>query len=269
MQNFKNKLVLITGASSGIGLSFARHLAQEGADLILVARNKTRLEEIASELKKIRSDMQVYVIEMDLGKHLAAQALFEQTEKLNLSVDVLINNAGFGKWGDFLDFDKNTYHSMLTLNINTLTDLCHIYLPAMLLKKNGGIINVASTASFQPVPYAAVYSASKSYVLNFSEALYGEYIAQGVTILALCPGGTETNFNAVADSSVVLPKGALESPDDVARRGLDSFLKKRNYIVSGNINYLTSLLARFISRKAAIFITRLVWKKVIDNKKPA
>lgn len=269
MKDYRNKLVLITGASSGIGLSFAHHLAREGANLILVARTRIRLEEIASELKKIRSDIQIHVIDMDLGKPLAAKALFEQTQKLNLSVDILINNAGFGKWGEFLDFDRDTYHSMLTLNINTLTDLCHVYLPAMLIKKEGGIINVASTASFQPVPYAAVYSASKSYVLNFSEALYGEYVDQGVVTLALCPGGTETNFNAVADSSVVLPSGSLESPDVVARRGLDAFLEKRNYIVSGNTNYLTSLISRLLSRKSAIFLTRKVWKKVIDNKKLA
>ncbi|MGL5742506.1 MAG: SDR family NAD(P)-dependent oxidoreductase [Legionella sp.] len=173
MSIFKSKLVLITCASSGIGLSFAQLLAKQGSNLILVARHQEQLEQVASELSK-QHHIKTHVIAADLAEPGAAQKIFSETQKLNLSVDILINNAGFGKWGDFLNFDTATYSSIVHLNIIALTDLCHLYLPQMLEKKEGGIINVASTAAFLPIPYSVVYAASKAYVLNFSEALYVE-----------------------------------------------------------------------------------------------
>lgn len=266
MDTFKRKLALITGASSGIGLSFARLLAQQGSDLILVARHQKQLEQIATDLSK-HSGITVHVIAADLSAPNAAQNLFVQTQKLNLSVDILINNAGFGKWGDFLCFDTATYRSMLDLNIISLTDLCHLYLPKMLEKKEGGIINVASTAAFLPIPYAAVYSASKAYVLSLSEALYGEYGNQGVTVLALCPGGTKTNFAAVADATVDVTHSFKSSPDTVAQDALDAFLKHKPYVVSGWRNYFHTLLPRFLPRKTTISLIATFWKKIIDQKR--
>lgn len=265
MSIFKNKSILITGASSGIGLSFAQLLAKQGSNLILVARNQEQLEQIASGLSK-KHGIEAYVIAADLAEPGAAQRIFAQTQKKNLSVDILINNAGFGKWGDFLQFDTATYSSMLQLNIITLTELCHLYLPHMLAKKEGGIINVSSTGGLLPVPYTAVYSASKAYVLTLSEALYGEYSKQGITVLALCPGGTKTNFSAVADSTVDMER-SLASPDTVAQDALDAFLKRKSYVVSGWGNYFNILLTRFLPRKTTISLVGTSWKKIIDQKR--
>lgn len=266
MSGFKDKLVLITGASSGIGLSFAHLLAKQGSNLILVSRHQEQLEQIASELTK-QHGIVTHVIAADLAEHNAAQKLFAKTQKLNLSVDILINNAGFGKWGDFLQFDTATYDSMLNLNIITLTDLCHVYLPQMLEKKDGGIINVASTAAFLPIPYSSVYAASKAYVLSLSEALYGEYSSQGINVLALCPGGTNTNFAAVADPTVDVTNSFNASPDTVAQDALDAFSKNKPYIVSGWRNYFGSLLPRFLPRKTTISLIGTFWKKVMSQKR--
>lgn len=266
MNTFQSKSVLITGASSGIGLSFARLLAKQESNLILVARQKNQLEHIASELKK-QYGVEIHVIAADLSEPNAAQKIFTQTQQLNLSVDILVNNAGFGKWGDFLNFDTATYSSMLHLNVIALTDLCHLYLPSMLEKKEGGIINVASTAGFIPVPYAAVYSASKAYVLSLSEALYGEYSNQGITVLALCPGGTQTNFASVADSTVNVNNSFAASPDAVAQDALDAFLKHKPYVIHGWQNYIRSHMPRILPRKTTISLVKASWKKVIDQKR--
>jgi len=234
--------------------------------LVLVARNQQQLQQTAAELTQ-QYGILTHVIAADLAEPGAAQKIFVQTQEANLSVDILINNAGFGKWGEFLNFDTAVYNSMLYLNIITLTDLCHLYLPKMLEKKEGGIINVASTAGFLPVPYAAVYAASKSYVLNFSEALYGEYSNQGITILALCPGGTQTHFAAVADPTVDTTDSFKATPDTVVQDALDAFLKHKPSIVSGWQNYFNILMLRFFPRKTTIALVGAIWKKVINKKK--
>ncbi|MEK7736631.1 MAG: SDR family oxidoreductase, partial [Pseudomonadota bacterium] len=195
--DFKGSTVLITGASSGIGAAFARNLASRGANMILTARSQDTLMRIADELKR-KYPISIQVFPADLGDMEAPQQLFEKVRASGISVDVLINNAGFGKWAHFLDEEFDTYRRMLSLNVNALVHLTHLFLPHMLARGTGGVINVASTAAFQPVPYIAVYSASKSFVLNFTEALSGEYSGKGLRFLALCPGNTTTNFMAVA-----------------------------------------------------------------------
>ncbi|MCZ6679305.1 MAG: SDR family oxidoreductase, partial [Candidatus Poribacteria bacterium] len=231
MKSFKGATVLITGASSGIGEAFARNLANRGANLILTARSGDKLRQIAGELSE-KHAIDAHVFPGDLSRPDMPQRLFIQIQFAGLPVDVLINNAGFGKWGHFLDVNYQRYQDMLNLNINALVSLTHLLLPAMLKRGDGGIINVASTAAFQPLPYVATYSATKAFVLSFSEALWGEYREHGLTILALCPGNTSTHFADVANADDTKMQKA-ETPDKVAEVGLEAFLRGRNYVIPG------------------------------------
>ena len=189
---FTDKTVLVTGASSGIGLAISEELAKRGANLILVARSKDKLNEVAVSVRKTGSEAHVFT--SDLSVPNAAKELHTVVFQAGLSVDLLINNAGYGRWGEFTSFDRMDYAKMIQLNITSLTDLCHLFISDMVKKGSGGIINVGSMASFGPVPYANVYSSTKAYVLNFTEALRYEYEEKGIQIMALCPGGTQSNF---------------------------------------------------------------------------
>ena len=190
--SFKNKTVLVTGASSGIGLAMAENLAKRGANLILTARSEDKLKEVASMVRKL--GRAAYVFTSDLSVPNSAEELYADINKAGLSVDLLINNAGYGRWGEFTSFDRIDYAKMIQLNITSLMDLCHLFIADMVRKGSGGIINVGSMASFGPVPFANVYSSTKAYVLNFTEALRYEYQEKGIQIMTLCPGGTQSNF---------------------------------------------------------------------------
>ncbi|MBD1372250.1 SDR family oxidoreductase [Hazenella sp. IB182357] len=262
MKRFNGQIALVTGASSGIGMAFAEKLAANGADLILTARSTNKLNELGNRLSA-QYQIQVKTIAIDLSQPGSAQSLFRETKKENLSVDLLVNNAGFGKWGSFLEFDSQVYHEMLHLNINSVVELTQLFLPNMLSNQSGGIINVASTAAFLPVPYAAVYSASKSFVLYFSEALHGEYYKKGINVLALCPGGTKSNFASVANQKKTISTDQYETPEVVAENGLNAFLKNKPYVVSGTKNYLTTIIPRLLSRRRVIHISGDAWKKMI------
>jgi short-subunit dehydrogenase len=259
MKSFKGATVLITGASSGIGEAFARNLANRGANLVLTARSEDKLRQVASELSEKHS-IEIQVFPGDLSRPDMPQRLCTQVQSASLSVDVLINNAGFGKWGHFLEHDYQSYQDMLNLNINALVSLTYLFLPSMLKRRDGGIINVASTAAFQPIPYVAAYSATKAFVLSFSEALWGEYHELGLTVLALCPGNTSTNFADVANADVTKMTEA-ETPETVAQAGLEAFLKGRNYVISGKIgNYLLANSSRLLSRRRVIKTTLGMFK---------
>jgi len=264
MYNFAGESVLVTGASSGIGKSFAESLARRGANLIITARSVEKLEALATSIRS-SAKVSVEVIGNDLGEAGAAARLMQEVRTRGLSVDVLINNAGFGTWGQFLDQDAATYNNMLQLNITSLVELSQLCLPEMLAKGSGGIINVGSTASYVPVPYAATYSASKAFVLYFSEALYGEYKVKGVTITCLCPGNTASNFAAVAsgDSNTVNTTG--RSPDEVADIGLDAFLKGEPSVLADK-SKAVALLPRFLPRKRVIKIVGDTWKKLLVSR---
>ena len=250
---------MVTGASSGIGEAFARALANRGANLILTARSENKLRQIAKELSE-KHAIQVYLFPGDLSHPDMPQRLWAQVQSASLSVDVLINNAGFGKCGPFLEYDYQSYQDMLNLNINALVGLTHLFLPWMLKKGEGGVINVASTAAFQPIPYLAVYSATKAFVLGFSESLWGEYHKRGLTVLALCPGNTSTNFAEVANADVTKMTRA-ETPEIVVQKGLDAFLKGRNYVIPGrSVNYLLANLSRLLSRRRVLEITSGIFK---------
>ncbi|KFF15816.1 SDR family NAD(P)-dependent oxidoreductase [Flavobacterium hydatis] len=251
MKTVKNKTALITGASSGIGEAFAYELAKQGANLILTARSEDKLQTLASKISK-EYNVKVSVFTGDLLQKDTPQNLYNQIKKAGLSVDLLVNNAGFGKWVNFLDESTKGYDEMIEININALVKLCHLVLPEMLQKGDCGIINVASTGALQPCPYVATYCASKSFVLDFSEALYGEYSKRGVTITALCPGNTTTGFQSVAKANT---KGmTADTPETVAKQGISALLKDKSFKIVGTANYLQSFLPRLLPRKTVINI---------------
>ncbi|NIR47343.1 SDR family oxidoreductase [candidate division KSB1 bacterium] len=253
MKSFEDKTVLITGASSGIGEDFARLLAAEKTNLVLTARSEEKLSQLAHQLST-RYDVHVHVFGADLSLPETPAKLFHDIQKAGVDVDVVINNAGFGKWGRFDSFGNGTYQEMCNLNVNAVVSLTHLFLPKMLEKRSGGFLNVASTAGFQPVPYFAVYSATKSFVLNFSEALWAEYKDQGITVTCLCPGPTESNFHQRSEIDRKKLIG-LESSEKVAQVGLDAFRKGKPLVISGAKNYLLANSTRFVSRKMVTKIT--------------
>jgi short-subunit dehydrogenase len=240
------KMALITGASGGIGEAFARQLAALGKDLVLVARSEDKLEALAEGLRT-RHGVAVHVIAADLARPAAARSLFEETERLGLEVDLLINNAGFGKAGAFTELPFEIQADMVRLNVNTVMELTRLYLPAMRQRKRGGVINLGSTASFQPVPNLAVYGATKAFVLSFSEALAQEVRGDGVTVMALCPGATATGFQATAGVWEG-QRGTMPGPEEVVAQALRAFEQRRGYFVHGALNKVTAVVARLAPR---------------------
>ena len=251
MKSYRDKTVLVTGASSGIGLALANALAQRGAHVILTARSTDKLNDVAAGIKK--TGVNAYVFSEDLSRPAAAQHLHEAVVRAGLEVDLLINNAGYGRWGDFGEFDRADYSRMIQLKITALTELCHLFIPGMIARGGGGVINVGSTASFLPVPYAAVYSASKAYVLLLSDALRFEYAERGVSVMTICPGATDSNFRTVAAPNISADLGdAGDSPEDVAEQGLNAFLHDKAYVVTGKGNKKFALLPRLLPRERVL-----------------
>ncbi len=237
--DFAGKTVLVTGASTGIGAVFARELARQGARLILVARSRARLEALAAELGT------AHVIAEDLARPGAAERVLAAVTAQQLEIDVRINNAGFGGYGAFAAQTLASQREQVDLNAGALVELTHVFLP-MIERRQGGVINIASTAAFQPVPYMAVYGATKAFVLSFSEALWAEYRPRNVRILALCPGATDSEFFARAGEGAQV--GKRVPAETVVRLGLAAFRANRPSVVQGAGNYLTSLLGRFTTR---------------------
>jgi len=238
---------LITGASSGIGAAFARKLAARGRNVLLVARSEDKLIALCSELGRLTSIRAQYVA-LDLEQPDAGAQLVEETQKRGLEIEMLVNNAGFGSMGDFTKLDLKRELEMLQLNITALVDLTHRFLLPMRERKNGTIINVASTAAFQGVPYMATYAATKAFVLSFSEALWDENRAHGVHVMALCPGVTETNFFEVAKIDRP-PMRIVQTAEEVVEAALRGLARKKSVVISGWANWLTVEAERFVPRK--------------------
>ncbi len=257
----KGKTAFITGASSGIGEAIAYELAQHGANLILTARSTAKLQAIAVAIRQ-QHGVVVHVFPGDLARKETAQTLYEQVKRAGLTVDVLVNNAGFGKWTHFLDQSSETYEQMVELNVNSVLKLTHLFLPDLLRRGEGGILNVASTGSFQPCPYITTYCATKAFVLSFSEGLHGEYAQRGVTVTALCPGNTDTGFQATAAADT---KGMRsDTSARVAREGIQALLRGKSFHVVGADNYLQSLLPRWLPRKTVInLVGSMMSKKLV------
>jgi len=249
--SFSGKTVLITGASMGIGAAFARELSRRGAHVVLVARSRDRLEALAVTLPRAT------VVVEDLAQVGAARRVFDAVTARGLDVDVVINNAGFGTHARFSEVALETQREALDLNIAALVELTHVFLP-MIERRQGGIIQVASTAAFQPVPYMAVYGASKAFVLSFSEALWAEYRDRGVRVLALCPGATDTAFFARAGEQAAVGKKA--TPEALVQVALAAFDRNRPSVIHGVANKLTALSSRFTTRAMTAKISARVMR---------
>ena len=244
-----NKTALITGASSGIGYEMTKYFAQDGYDMVLVARSEQILNELAQELES-QHNVSVKVIAKDLTVPTAPDELFHQLQQEGIHVDVLVNNAGYGSYGRFAETDLSKEMNMLQVNIIALTHLSKLFVGPMLAKKEGKILNVASTASFQPGPLMAVYYASKAYVLSFSEALAYELKDSGVSVSALCPGPTTSKFQEVAgmQKSKLLENATMDSKT-VAKIGYFGLMHNQKVIIPGAMNKLGAMSVRFMPRK--------------------
>ena len=257
--NIRTSTALITGASSGIGESLARQLAAHGADLILVARTEDRLHALAAELGA-RYRVQVHVLPADLNLPGAASQLHAAVQARGLNVDILVNNAGLGGYGEFSAQPPAEIDRMIAVNIGALTGLTRAFLPDMLTRGRGRVLNVASTAAFQPGPMMAVYYATKAYVLSFSEAIAEEVAGSGVSVTALCPGPVRTGFQAVSrlgESDLLSGPArlAILSADEVARLGVRGMLVGQRVVVAGRLNRVQTLLPRLLPRAV---VTRLI-----------
>jgi uncharacterized protein len=253
------KTALITGASLGIGLEFARVFAKEKNNLVLVARSKDKLETLAAELRKDYG-VTVRVIVADLSNMDEVQKIYDTCKKEGIEIEYLINNAGFGEFGFFAEGNWTKTEQLIDLNIKALTKFCRLFLPDMIERKSGKILNVASTAAFQPGPMMAVYCASKAYVLSLSEALYNETSGTGVSVTCLCPGATESNFQVAAameDSSLFNNK-RVPSSADVAKFGYKAMMKNKMTIIHGFLNSIMVAAVRLSPRKLVPMVARKV-----------
>ncbi len=251
----RRETALITGASSGIGLDLARLMAPR-FDLIITARNQADLQKIANELEAQHGNY-VHVIPADLAQPDAPKQIFAEIERRALPVDVLINNAGFGLYGRFAENDLQLELEMIQVNIAALISLTKLVLPGMLERKHGRIMNVASTAGFQPGPLMAVYYATKAYVIMFSEAIANELKGSGVTVTCLCPGATATRFanRANMEQSRLFKMGAMKS-QNVAKTGYNGMMAGKTMIVPGFVNKALAMSVRFSPRKLVTAISR-------------
>jgi len=270
LKNYQDKSALVTGASSGIGKVLAIDLASRGAELILTARSKEQLDALAHEIQGKGGKVHIFV--EDLAQPRSGEKLHQQVLAAGLHVDLLVNNAGYGRWGQFGEFQRDDYAAMIQLNITSLTDLCHLFMPAMVEKGEGGVINIGSSASFLPVPYASVYSSTKAYVLMLSEALRYEYSQSNVRVMASCPGATDSNFrNTASEKSSNQLKQRIsklkgigqvgDTSERVSQETLDAFLENKHYIVPGKGNYKFAFLPRILSRAKVLKFTGDAFKK--------
>jgi hypothetical protein len=249
---------IITGASTGIGRELAYECARDGYDTVLVARSEAQLQSIAADIRK-KTSRTVHVVAKDLSNPSSPREIFEEVSSLNLDVEVLINNAGFGLLGHFFELSEAEQMDMLQVNVVALTHLCRLFLPRFVKRRRGRILNVASTAAFQPGPLMAVYYATKSYVVSFSEALHNEAADHGVAVTVLCPGPTATEFVKRAGmTNTKLFKGAAMSAEAVARIGYQAMKRGRPMVIAGRLNALMAFLTRFAPIQFAAGMARKV-----------
>lgn len=263
------KTALITGASAGIGKSFAQELAARKTNLVLVARSEEKLQQLANKLES-QYQIQTDVIVQDLTATAAKKDLFEAVSQKGLTIDLLVNNAGFGDYGAFAKRPLEKQVNMIQLNITALVELTHLFLPGMQERQSGGIINVSSIGGFQPIPYMSVYAATKAFVLSFSEALWAENRDSGVKILALCPGPTESEFFQRAefpDSSKAASNQQFISAEEVVKDALKALEKNRSNVVTGGlINQVIVNSSRFLPRDTLVNAVAKQFGGIDNNK---
>ena len=259
------KTVLITGASSGIGYEFAKIYAKKGYNLVITARRKNNLDRIKQELESFDTAICVDIIVLDLSKQNSAKELYEVVKQRGILIDTLINNAGFGVYGNFIETDIEKEIDMIELNIKSLVVLTKLFLKDMVSRNNGTIINVASTAAFQPGPLMSVYYASKSFVLSFTEAIRNEVRDTNVNISVLCPGPTDTEFekSASLEESSLFTKLKVMKPEKVAIIGYKGINRNKSVIIPGILNNILITFNKIIPRALVINFVR----KLQESKK--
>lgn len=248
--DFKGKTAVITGASSGIGLAYALEFAKRGSNLVLVARSNDALGKLAANIKK-QHDVTIHVVPQDLASVTAGQELLTKLEKIGVSADILVNNAGFGTNNRVSKEDRAKIQQEIILNVVTLVDLTTAVLPGLLKKNSGAIINIGSTASFQPVPGMAVYAATKAFVRSFTEALWGEVQGTGVKVLTVNPGATATEFFNVAGANPAGKLAPVSEVVDATFKSLESSKSGPSIIVGGR-NAFMAKMTRFVPQKTVI-----------------
>lgn len=250
--------VLITGASSGIGWELALLFAAADFHVVAVARNETKLRELQLTVKEKYDTDFVYLVQ-DLIQENAVPTLVQTLDEMSITIDYLINNAGFGLYGEFAHIDIQVELDMIQLNVSVLTHLTKLLLPKMIANKRGGVMNVASTAAFQPGPLMAVYYATKAYVLSFSEALANELSGTGVNVTAFCPGPTATEFEERANlkKSKLFQKGVMDV-QTVAKHGFQAFLQGKTVVIPGWKNRILACATRFVPRGLTTKIVRKI-----------
>ena len=248
---WNGKWALVTGASAGIGLALAKELAAGGTNLVLTARRKDRLEELAAALRS-QHKVKTEVFVADLSQADAPEKIFAFTEEKGIEIDLLINNAGFGHYGEFPSVETQCLLDMVQVNCNAVVHLTRLYLPEMIARRRGDVLILASTASFQAVPYISTYAATKAFDLLFAEGLAEEMKPYGIRVCALCPGSTETEFHVVAGQDQFIRKA--ETAEKVAHTGLKALAAGKSYVISGLGNYLGAHGERLVPRR---FVTKV------------
>jgi len=246
MDNWRGKWALVTGASAGIGVAFAKELAAGGTHLVLTARRKDRLDELASALST-RHNVKTEILVADLAEPSAPEKIFAFTKQKGIEIDLLINNAGFGQYGEVPSVDTQRLLDMVQVNCSAVVHLTRLYLPEMVARRRGDVLILASTASFQAVPYISTYAATKAFDLLFAEGLAEEMKPYGIHVCALCPGSTESEFHVVAGQDKF--KKNAETAEKVARTGLKALAAGKSYIISGLGNYLGAHGERLVPRR--------------------
>lgn len=256
----KSKTALITGASKGLGKEFAKIHAANGDNLVLVARSQDELLLLKKELEAQYTTISVDVIIRDLTAPNSVLEVYNEIKEENIQIDYLINNAGFGEYGFFVDGSWDRFEKMIDLNMKSLSHFCHLFLQDMIARKQGKIMNISSTAAFQSGPMMAVYFASKSYVLNFSEALNNEVKDSGVSVTAFCPGPTETYF--MEDSKMKETKAIrnmkLPTAHTVALSGYKAMMNEKTVKIHGSVNNAVAFIIRLVPRKWVVAVTRMM-----------
>ena len=260
-QSRERNWALITGASSGIGEAFAKHFAQEGWNVVLIARSLDKLNLLADSLKKANS-VETMVMQADLSLPKAPHEIYEEIKAREIHVHALVNNAGFGAVGPFTQIDVSRQLEMIDVNVKALLALTHLFLPLMIERKSGFVINVSSTASFQPVPYLATYAATKAFVTIFSEALWSECHGTGVKIINLCPGRTKTNFGVVASQKEsVNDIRPTQTSEEVVNFAFRAMHGRKPTLVTNSFDNALRFMERFVSRKWVALIARQLTRR--------
>lgn len=257
---WKGKWALVTGTSAGIGKALAEELAANGTNLVLTARRRERLEDLARSLT-VKHEIRAEFFAADLADPAAPEKILAFTREKKIDIELLINNAGFGNYGEFAASDRSRQLEMVQVNCSAVVNLTHLFLPAMIERHSGDILIVASTAAFQAVPYISTYAATKVFDLSFAEGLAEEMKPHGIRVCALCPGSTESEFLQVANQSHLRASNTRrETSEKVAKTGLRALAAGKSYVISGTGNYFGAQVQRLVPRRVVTSIAAKMFR---------